>query len=109
MAGHRMSDAELVATQRYIECVVLAPLYMSIMEQTLAPEVGRTTLQQWRNVMSMRLLFWILMLLCALGVIGGFAAYYGPYTHLFTGGTGLIAFLLFALLGWKVFGKPIEG
>jgi len=59
--------------------------------------------------MTMRLLFWILMLLCALGVIGGFAFYYGPYTHVFVGGTGLITFLLFGLLGWKTFGRPIEG
>jgi hypothetical protein len=59
--------------------------------------------------MTMRLLFWILMLLCALGVIGGFAMYYGPYTHIYTGSFGLIVFLLLALLGWKVFGKPVDG
>lgn len=58
--------------------------------------------------MTMRLLFWILMLLWVLlwGVTN-----FGPigYQHYGLGGLNLILFLLIGLLGWKTFGKPIDG
>ena len=59
--------------------------------------------------MTMRLLFWILMLLCLLGAVGGSFMVYGPYTHAIGSIGGLVHFLLFLLLGWQVFGKPLEG
>ncbi len=54
--------------------------------------------------MSMRLLFWILMLLVLLN--GVYVSYHSGWA--FNGGS-LIEFLLFLLLGWKVFGPPIQG
>lgn len=56
--------------------------------------------------MSMGLMFWILMLLWAvfgLAVYGGYGGQYGMMGH------NLLAFILFLLLGWKVFGTPING
>lgn len=55
--------------------------------------------------MSMGLLFWILMLL---SVLFGWWSWYGPRTY---GplGTNLLLLILLALLGWKVFGAPING
>lgn len=55
--------------------------------------------------MSRGLLFWILMILWALSVFFG--------VHLFGASavwvsTGLLI-VLFALLGWQVFGPPIKG
>ena len=58
--------------------------------------------------MNMRTYFYILMLLFFLSLVGGITLY-GPnvvYVH-FIG--GVVEFLLFLLLGWKVFGKPVEG
>lgn len=55
--------------------------------------------------MSFRFLFWILMLLWLLfGLwVNWGAARFGYYA-----GGHLLEFVLFVLLGWKVFGKPIE-
>jgi len=57
--------------------------------------------------MSIGLLFWILMLIW---LVFGFAWYrngagwaYGWY------GNTLLLFILFLLLGWKVFGQPLHG
>ncbi len=56
--------------------------------------------------MSMRMLYWILILLWVLFL--GWHSYNNGWT-LYVGGGGIIQFILFVLLGWKVFGKPIEG
>lgn len=57
--------------------------------------------------MSLRLLFWILMLLwlifgVAWNALGVYVGHYGPL------GNNILLFALFATLGWRVFGKPIE-
>jgi hypothetical protein len=51
-------------------------------------------------------IFWILMLIWfafMVAVFGGFAGRYGPE------GNGLLAFILFLLLGWQVYGPPVRG
>lgn len=55
--------------------------------------------------MTRGLLFWILMILWALSVIFGDRLFpgYGIYAS-----TALLL-ILFALLGWQVFGPPIKG
>lgn len=58
------------------------------------------------DTMTMRLLFYILLLLWVLGI--GFH-FYSTGWNLYLGGGSLMQFLLFLLLGWKTFGKPIEG
>ena len=58
--------------------------------------------------MNMRTYFYILMLLFFLTLVGAITVY-GPntiYVH-FVG--SVVEFLLFLLLGWKVFGRPVEG
>jgi hypothetical protein len=61
-----------------------------------------------RRSMQMRLLFWILMLFwLVFGVwsfwpAGGAAPLYGAM------GWDLVLFLLVGLLGWKVFGAPLQ-
>lgn len=59
--------------------------------------------------MTMGLIYWVLMLLwLVLGVFmwGGFAtgqlAHYGPAVNT------MLLFILFLLLGWKVFGRPVQ-
>lgn len=59
--------------------------------------------------MTMRLLYWILMLLWALTAFGAIVSPFGPYTHTVAGVGSLLELILFVLLGWKVFGKPVEG
>ena len=61
--------------------------------------------------MTMRLLFWILMLLWLVVGVGGplyFAGGYSGISHVYVGGS-LILFVLIGLLGTKVFGRPVEG
>ena len=56
--------------------------------------------------MSIGLAFWILMLIWfVFGVIWhfGYIGSYGPI------GSTLLLFVLFLLLGWKVFGPPLHG
>lgn len=55
--------------------------------------------------MTRGLLFWILMILWALSVFFG-ATLFGANAIFVS--TGLL-FVLFALLGWQVFGPPIHG
>lgn len=57
--------------------------------------------------MSLRMLFWLLMILW-LVVFG--VANFGPvgYQHYSYSGGGLLTFLLFVILGWQAFGKPID-
>jgi hypothetical protein len=56
--------------------------------------------------MSMGLMFWVLMLLWfVLSLVsafgGGVIGQYGPAVN------SVLLFILFVLLGWKVFGQPI--
>ena len=55
--------------------------------------------------MSRGLLFWILMILWALSVLFGGRLFpdYAIYA------SSVLLFVLFALLGWQVFGPPIKG
>lgn len=56
--------------------------------------------------MTLGLAFWILMLIWfVFGLIVHFG-YVGTYGTL---GSTLLLFILFLLLGWKVFGAPIHG
>ncbi len=59
-----------------------------------------------RHAMSMRLLYWILILLWVLFI--GWHSYNTGW-NFYVGGGSLLQFILFVLLGWKVFGPPIEG
>jgi hypothetical protein len=57
--------------------------------------------------MSRGLIFWVLMLIWfvfALAIFGGFVA--GAYA---VGGSALLHFILFLLLGWQVYGPPVRG
>ena len=53
------------------------------------------------------LLFWVIWVVCVViwlgATVGGLG---GPYCHL--AGGGVIEFILFGLLGWGVFGAPIQ-
>jgi hypothetical protein len=56
--------------------------------------------------MTRSLIFWVIMLIWAiffLAVFGGFAGRYGAE------GGALLNFILFALLGWQVYGPPVRG
>jgi hypothetical protein len=57
--------------------------------------------------MSLQLIFWIIMLVW---LIFGFA-YHGGYLAGPYGvwGNTLLIFVLFLILGWKVFGSPVQG
>ncbi len=53
------------------------------------------------------MIFWMLMILWAiLGFVG--YSYEGPYRSRFLGGWGVLTFVLFFLLGWKVFGFVVQ-
>jgi hypothetical protein len=58
--------------------------------------------------MSIELCFWILMLLWLLFSVAWNwpGSSIGPYGPL---GNSLLIFILFLLLGWKVFGAPLHG
>jgi hypothetical protein len=57
--------------------------------------------------MSLQLIFWILMLIWLIfGVVSQTGYIAGPYG--FWGNT-LLIFILFLILGWKVFGSPVQG
>ncbi len=55
------------------------------------------------NTMTIAFLFWLLMILWLI-----FGLYMGRDNHLWLGG-GLLLWILLFLLGWKVFGFPIQG
>ena len=59
--------------------------------------------------MALKYYFYILMLLLFLAMLGAFTVSYGPYTGFIRGGLGLVEFLLFAILGYKVFGPAVQG
>ncbi len=58
--------------------------------------------------MSLRLMFWIIMLVLivfsGLGLYGTLA-----YSHYAGLGSSLVVLVLFFILGWKVFGPPVQG
>jgi hypothetical protein len=56
------------------------------------------------NVMTFALIFWILMLLW---LVYGFYGWYQPNPN-WIHGNNLFFFILFLLLGWKVFGSPVH-
>lgn len=56
--------------------------------------------------MPMRIAFYVLLLIWLIfGLVINFG---GPYYH-FAGANDLLLFILFLLLGWKVFGPPLQG
>lgn len=56
--------------------------------------------------MTKRLAFWILMLIW---LVLGLAWHFAWFGGVALWGLALIPFLLFALLGWHVFGAPVQG
>lgn len=57
--------------------------------------------------MPLGLIFWVLMLIWfvfSLAVFGGYVG--GTYA---VGGGAFLHFVLFLVLGWKVFGAPVQG
>lgn len=57
--------------------------------------------------MSKGLLFWVIWIICLLAWLGvNFGGLGGNLGH-YAGG-GVIEFILFGLLGWQVFGPPIQ-
>jgi hypothetical protein len=55
--------------------------------------------------MTFALIFWILMLLWA---VYGFWGYWGGPNPSYWYGHGGFLFILFLLLGWKIFGAPVH-
>lgn len=55
--------------------------------------------------MTFGLVFWILMLLW---LIYGFWGWYSPNNPNWQWGNAAMLFILFLLLGWKVFGAPVH-
>lgn len=56
--------------------------------------------------MTKRLAFWILMLIW---LIFGLAWHFALFGTIAVWGLALVPFLLFLLLGWHVFGPPLQG
>jgi hypothetical protein len=54
--------------------------------------------------MDMGLLFWFLMILWLLSVVGTWANWSGPWVY----GSSVLQWILFGLLGWKVFGPILK-
>jgi hypothetical protein len=55
--------------------------------------------------MSLRLLFWVIMLLWL--IFGIIMPAWGHFSWGYVGGT-LLEFILFGILGWRVFGAPVR-
>lgn len=56
--------------------------------------------------MTRRLCYWVLMLLW---LVMGLAWHFAIFGAVAVWGLALIPFLLFVLLGWQVFGAPVQG
>lgn len=56
--------------------------------------------------MTRGLIFWVIMLIMLILAIAWHFAILGPYGGI---SMGVVGYLLFALLGWQVFGPPIRG
>jgi hypothetical protein len=54
--------------------------------------------------MDVGLLFWFLMILWGISLIGGWAGWPGPWLQ----GSQVLQWILFALLGWRIFGPIIH-
>jgi hypothetical protein len=59
--------------------------------------------------MPLGLIFWVIMLLWLLLGLGLQFGWFGPNQQVGVWGNTLMLFLLFALLGWRVFGAAIQG
>jgi len=58
--------------------------------------------------MSKGLLFWVIWIICVLVWAGmNFGGFGGAQVGHLAGG-GVIEFILFGLLGWQVFGPPVQ-
>jgi hypothetical protein len=56
--------------------------------------------------MTRGLVFWVIMLLLLLSLVGGFAGFGQPYIRQ---AGGVIEWVLLALLGWNVYGPMLRG
>jgi hypothetical protein len=56
--------------------------------------------------MTRGLVFWVIMLLLLLSLVGGFAGLGQPYIRQ---AGGVIEWVLLALLGWNVYGPMLRG
>ena len=56
--------------------------------------------------MTRGLIFWVIMII--LLIVGGLF-YFGTLGAFGPLGLGIVAYILFGLLGWQVFGPPIRG
>jgi len=54
--------------------------------------------------MPMGVLFWVLMVLWGLSLVGSWANWAGPWVQ----GSNILQLILFGLLGWKVFGPVLQ-
>ena len=59
--------------------------------------------------MPLGLIFWVIMLIWLLFGIGSHFGWFGANAQIGVWGSTLMLFLLFALLGWRVFGAAIQG
>lgn len=59
--------------------------------------------------MSTTLIFWVMMLLWLVFGLLWWGWPTGPHATYWPIGNGLFLFILFLLLGWRVFGAPIHG
>ncbi len=59
--------------------------------------------------MSRGLIFWVLMLIWFVFGVLGFSGMAGAYQHVVAGGSFVLDFILFLLLGWQVYGPPVHG
>ncbi len=59
--------------------------------------------------MPLGLIFWVIMLIWLLFGIGSHLGWFGANTQVGVVGSTLMLFLLFALLGWRVFGAAVTG
>lgn len=57
--------------------------------------------------MSKGLLFWVIWIICLLAWLGVHFGGIGGNLGQYAGG-GVIEFILFGLLGWQIFGPPIQ-
>jgi len=55
-------------------------------------------------MVTVSLLFGILMIFLLISILGGYAGWQGPWLQMST----VVIWILFALLGWKVFGPLIQ-
>ena len=60
--------------------------------------------------MTRGLIFWVLMLIwCVFGILGFSGLATGSYHNVVAGGSFVLDFVLFLLLGWQVYGPPVHG